>query len=306
MDRMSLNLDTFHRDLRLRGLADCTVARNIGAARRYVQWAEERGIAPERGRLEDLLAYLADLRSRGQKQSSISATFISLSSWFDYLVGSGRLSINPIPAIRKRCLRSYKDEVRHRRLISVEDAAKMVRATIDTRDRAILLVFLKTGIRRNELITLDLEDLNISGMCLTLKPTARQGNRTVFFDDETRRALARWLKSRDLRFKKGEQNALFISSKGMRLQATGVDELVREAARRVGLYDDGSTKLEDKFTPRCCRHWNAVHLLRSGMPREFVKWLRGDATKEAIYTYSHINPDDVRKSYLAHIPYLGI
>ena len=101
-----------------------------------------------------------------------------------------------------------------RQSISVENAAKMVRATIDTRDRAILLLFFKTGIRRNELITLDLEDLDLQGMSLTLKPTPKRSNRTVFFDDETRRALARWIKSREMRFKKGDQKALFISAMG--------------------------------------------------------------------------------------------
>lgn len=303
---MTPNLDAFRQDLYLRGLAASTVTRNIGNARRYILWAQEREFAPEQGRREDLLAYLADLRARGQRQSSLSATFVSLSAWFEYLVESGMLPSNPIPAIQKRYLRSYKDEIRQRQLISVEDAAKMVRATIDTRDRAILLLFFKTGIRRNELITLDLENLDLPGMSLTLKHTAKRSNRIVFFDDETRRALGRWLKSRELRFKKGDQQALFISSKGTRLHESGVENLVREAAMRVGLHDHDSTRLEDKFTPHCCRHWNATHLLRAGMSREFVKWLRGDAMKEAIDIYNHINPDDVRRSYLAHIPQFGI
>lgn len=292
--------------MRLRGLAESTVTRNIGNTQRYLRWAEERNIAPEQGLREDLLAYLADLRDRGYRRSSLSAIFISLGAWFEYLVESGKLSSNPIPPIQKRYLRSYKDEIRQRRLISVEDAANMVRATIDTRDRAILLVFFKTGIRRNELMTLDLEDLDLQGMSLTLKPTAKRSNRVVFFDDETRRALARWLKSREMRFQKGAQQALFISSKGTRLQATGIDDLVREAAMRVGLYNADSTRLEDKFTPHCCRYWNATHLLRSGMPREHVKWLRGDAIREALDIYDRINPDDVRKNYLAHIPQLGV
>lgn len=303
---MSPNLDAFRQDLCLRGLANATVTRHIDNTRRYILWAEKRDIAPEQGLREDLLAYLADLRARGLRQCSLSATFISLGSWFEYLVESGKLPSNPVPAIQKRYLHSYKDEIRQRQLISIEDAARMVRTTIDTRDRAILLVFFKTGIRRNELITLDLEDLDLLGMSLILKPTAKRSNRIVFFDYETHRVLARWLKSREMRFKKGDQQALFVSSKGTRLQASGVDDLVREAAMRVGLYDNDSTRLEDKFTPHCCRHWNATYLLRAGMPREFVKWLRGDAMKEAIDIYNRINPEDVRRSYLAHIPLLVI
>jgi hypothetical protein len=42
------------------------------------------------------------------------------------------------------------------------------------------------------------------------------------------------------------------------------------------------------------------------MPREYMQFLRGDAIKEAVDIYYHIDPDDVRKSYLAHIPQLGV
>ena len=42
------------------------------------------------------------------------------------------------------------------------------------------------------------------------------------------------------------------------------------------------------------------------MKREYVQWLRGDAIKEAVDIYFHIDPEDVREAYLAAIPQLGI
>jgi integrase/recombinase XerD len=96
------------------------------------------------------------------------------------------------------------------------------------------------------------------------------------------------------------------SLKGTRLKGTGMDALVNLAARRVGLHDPHSKKLEDRFTPHCCRHWFTTYLLRADMKREYVQWLRGDAIKEAVDIYFHINPADVKESYLEHIPQLGI
>ena len=58
--------------------------------------------------------------------------------------------------------------------------------------------------------------------------------------------------------------------------------------------------------PALLSHWNATHLLRAGMPRDYMQWLRGDAMREAIDIYNHIDPKDVRKSYLAHVPQLGV
>jgi integrase/recombinase XerD len=64
--------------------------------------------------------------------------------------------------------------------------------------------------------------------------------------------------------------------------------------------------MEDHFSPHCARHWNTTHLLRAGMKREYVQWLRGDAIKEAVDIYFHVDPKDVQEAYLASIPQLGI
>lgn len=125
----------------------------------------------------------------------------------------------------------------------------------------------------------------------------------VFFDEECREALRRWLSLRARRA--GSENALFIGGKRTRLQHDGVRLVVRNAAERVGLHTPGAP-LEKRFGPHCCRHWFTTHLLRAGMRREHVAWLRGDHDGAAIMTYYHIDPEDVRRSYLACIPRLGI
>ncbi|MGD0954944.1 MAG: site-specific integrase [Methanotrichaceae archaeon] len=181
----------------------------------------------------------------------------------------------------------------------------MVASTIDTRNRAVLLLLFKTGIRRNELVTLDINDVDLEEQVVTLKPTGKRSNRTVFFDDEAERALVRWLKSRELRNKKN-QKALFLSNKCLRLGEGGVNNVVREAAMRVSLHDQKSDRLESKFTPHCCRYWFTTHLRRAGMPREFIQELRGDGRREAIDIYDIIDQKELKESYLAHIPKLRV
>ncbi|MHC1687642.1 MAG: tyrosine-type recombinase/integrase [Methanothrix sp.] len=297
MDR----LEAFARDLRLQGRTKGYMDTVLWETKRYLSWAEE---SPESKDI--LLAYLEDLRTRDIRQSTIERIFSNLSVFFSFLAETGQISQNPLPAIQKRYLKNYKDEVRQRQLISAEDAAKMIRGTIDTRDRAILMLFLKTGIRRGELISLDVGDIDFPGQKLELKPKAKRSNRIVFFDDEAERTLRRWLDARETRYKKRGEAALFISNKGTRLQTSAVDVLVRIAGERVGLHDSDSEKLEDKFTPHCCRHWFTTHLRRAGMPREFIQELRGDVRREAIDIYDHIDKEELRKSYLAHIPQLGV
>ncbi len=299
------SLDAFRQDLRLRGLTEGSIKTSFCSVRRYLTWARERGMDPDAGCREDLLAYLRDLRARGLKQGSLNNDFAALNSWFDYLEENGKIQKNPIPTIRAKYLKTYKDGVRERQLISVEDMAKLVRAAMSSRDRAVIILLAKTGIRRNELVTLDISDMDLLAGKLTLKPTPTRSNRIVFFDEECSRVLSRWLMSREKRVR-NSQTALFIGARGERLGPMGVTDLVRNAAICAGLHDKSSCRLEDRFSPHCCRHFWTTHLLRAGMRREYVQWLRGDAIKEAVDIYFHVDPEDVRRSYLAHVPQLGI
>ena len=77
-------------------------------------------------------------------------------------------------------------------------------------------------------------------------------------------------------------------------------------AERLGFHDRHSVRLEDHYSPHCFRHWFTTHLRRNGLSREFIKELRGDTRGEAIDVYDHIDHDELRKSYLASIPRLGL
>ena len=100
--------------------------------------------------------------------------------------------------------------------------------------------------------------------------------------------------------------ALFLNAEGERLNRSGVYNLVTEAARRAGLHDPSSERLEDHFGPHCCRHWFCTHLFRNGMKREYIKELMGDSRKEAFDLYNHIDLKELKEAYLAAIPQLGI
>jgi integrase/recombinase XerD len=152
---------------------------------------------------------------------------------------------------------------------------------------------------------LDISDVDLVEMEIRLKPTAKRTKRTVFFDDEAGFALRRWLKIREGMNWKGIP-ALFLNADGERLNRSGIYNLVVEAARRVGLHNSVSERLEDHFSPHCCRHWFCTHLFGNGMQREYIKELRGDSRKEAFDLHDHIDLKDLKEAYLACIPQLGI
>ncbi len=139
----------------------------------------------------DLRAFLQSLQDRGVSYYTLSKAFSCVSQFCAYLVNEELRDTNPITAFQRRYLARYKDNGSEpRQLISIDQAAMLVNSIMSRRDKAMLLLMLKTGIRCGEMAALDVADLDISNMSLTLKPTAKRSNRIIFYDRETAKALS--------------------------------------------------------------------------------------------------------------------
>jgi len=307
-DRSQELIEQFRKDCTIRGMTPESVVRYVSTLRIFNGFLQAKGLDLTQVDGIILRDWLEHLRiDRRVSQKTLENYFTEISSFYEFLLYEGLISANPVAAVRKRYLKRYKssNEGHTHKLISVEDMARLINATVDIRDKAIITLLAKTGIRRRELIALDAEDVDFMEQSIMLKPTAKRTNRMVFFDGETSVVLRRWMRTRDGRHCNGS-NALFLSNKGERLERTGISHMVVQTAERIGLHDPASERMEDHFSPHCCRHWFTTHLRRAGMPREFIQELRGDIRREAIDIYDHIDKKELKESYMAHIPQLGI
>ena len=297
-------IERFHNDCNLRDMV--TTMDYVYRTRAYCAFLEKRGKNPLNADRDDLRAFLAHLKAKGLKFRTIDAIYTSLSAFYEFLIIEGLVEYNPVLPFRKYYLRRYKkdNDSETRKLISVEDASKLVNSILDTRDRCILVLLFKTGMRVGELTSLDVDDIDLDKGQVTLKLKKKRTNRVLFLDNEAIAILERWLVARKNR-KGGEGQALFLSKIGTRITKRTVENSIEKHAERLSLHKPGA-RLEDRFTPHCCRHWFVTHLLRAGMSRDFVKELRGDARGEAIDIYNHIDKKELQESYLAHVPQLGI
>jgi integrase/recombinase XerD len=254
----------------------------------------------------DIRAYVAMHREKNLTTRTIRSRLNALSSFYKFLIFEGRRKDNPVEEIRDRYLSQYKnDSEQHtHKLISVEEAAEFVRFFLDIRDQAMILLMFKTGIRRGELLSMEVQDIHWEDQSILLKDKKKRSNCIVFFDDETAYILRRWYEVRESRTPTSP--ALWISTWGKRIDYGSLQYNIEKAALVCGLHDPSSRRMEDHFSAHCCRHWFSTHLFRAGMEERYIAWLRGDSPKGSIGQYIHIDPEDVRKSYLAHIPQLGI
>ena len=305
------HIEDFLADCELRGMTPGTVEGYTSSLRIWSGFLAERGITPDSGR-DHLEVFLRHLRGeRGLSHATLKGYFAVLSSFYKYLVYKDVVPVNPVLAVRDRYLRTYKKNGNgnggvSRRVPTTDELAFMVRCILDPRDRALVMVLAKTGVRRSELIAMDVDDIDWAEGSITLKDQfAKRSNRVVFFDAECERSLRQWLKMREKL--DTDSPALFVGvGGGGRLKRRGVYDTVMKHAERVGLHDPKSSKREDHFGPHSLRYWFTHSLLQAGMRREMVQELRGDARREAVDIYDRIPREELRRAYMTFMLELRI
>ena len=301
----------FIEDCHLRGLTQYSIHTYASVLRGFKRHVAELGITDiadiDRNALRDYVQILRE--ERRLCINTIGNHLSCLSALFEYLVYEGVLDANIVLQVRRRYLQRYKAErpndSQRRKLVTTEQIRTLIDSVLIPRDRAVIMLLAKTGVRRSELVTIDLNDIDPSFMRITLKPKAKRSNRIVLFDEECLRLLQEWLLVRK-RYERPDVPALFITESGGRLDRNGVYSTVTSHAALIGLHDQASKRLEDHFTPHCLRHWFTTILRRNGMPREMVQELRGDARSDPVDVYYHIDQEQMRIEYLRRMPRLGV
>ncbi len=261
-------IEQFCQDCQLRNMTKETTRRYKSSLKQFADHFKQTDLTTLKMQtLEEYLSYLKF--ERNVKHTTIENNFSALSAFCDYLVWRGCSNQNLVLPFRKRYLRMYKTDNggSERQLISVEQMSQLANSIMDPRDKAILLVLAKTGVRRGELLLIDLNDINWNLNSIKLKPKPKRSNRTVYFDDECAIVLKRWIKVREQL--NPTTNALFVSYQTYnRLSRNGAYQAVAKYAKKLGLHNPDSPKIEDHFGPHCCRHWFTTWLRRNGMTRE--------------------------------------
>jgi integrase/recombinase XerC len=157
------------------------------------------------------------------------------------------------------------------------------------RDIAILELLYASGIRRAELVGINVRDVDFDDRTIRV---IGKGNkqRIVFFNHATTDALQAYLRVRP-RCKDG---ALFVSRQARRLSYQQVGRVFAACVALSGL--------EGKISPHTMRHSVATHLHKSGVDLMTIKDFLGHASIQTTQIYAEMEQEHVRRSYEAHHP----
>jgi integrase/recombinase XerC/integrase/recombinase XerD len=212
--------------------------------------------------------------------------WVDLRALFGRMVADGLIEENPVESIPKP-----KVPEDHVVPFTPEQVQALLtsaaRSESPTRNRAILLLLLDTGLRVSELCNLRREDVDLqTGFCTV----TGKGNkvRQVVFYPETKQALWRYLRENP----RDDGDPLFTSEGGRTAGSAMTRNGVALLFRRLGT----AAKLKGvRCSPHTCRHTFAVETLRAGRDVFSLRMLLGHTTLTMVNKYLALAQSDLRR-----------
>ena len=237
----------------------------------------------------DFLSYLANDRKhdpdsydRGIAATSRARKLSAIKSFYKYLtVRTKQLTENPVADLEYPKLRKSLPKY-----LTLEQSASLLQAVSgpnEKRDYAILMIFLNCGIRRSELVGLNLTDVYEDRLRVVGKGNKE---RFVYFCSATRKAIDAYLPERNKRVLT-DNRALFGSRDNNRISVTAVHRLVKKAFLQAGL--DAT-----QFSAHKLRHTAATMMLSGGVDVKTVQEVLGHENLNTTQIYTHIENTELK------------
>ena len=239
----------------------------------------------------DFLSYLASDRltnpdaavpEYGISASSRARKLSAIKSFFKYLtVRTKQLQDNPVIDLEYPKLRKSLPKY-----LTMEQSAALLQAVSGPnakRDYAILMLFLNCGIRRSELVGLNVTDVYEDRIRVVGKGNKE---RFVYFGTPCRKAIDAYLVERNKKILT-DNRALLGSRNGNRISVEAVHRLVKKALLQAGLDPN-------QFSAHKLRHTAATMMLSGGVDVKTVQEVLGHENLNTTQIYTHIENTELK------------
>jgi site-specific recombinase XerD len=259
-----------------------TITRSFETIQWFMNFLQGRGrpMFAEVSR-KDLEAFIEREQDRGLKITSVRLKLATLSTFFRFLIEAGVMQEEvlakkirlKLPALLPRAMEP--EHLRH--LLSV---------IIPTRDRALILLLVRTGMRIGELLETRLSAINLTEQKILIYQARKTGmGRVVYFSADARDALQQWLEIRD-----PGAAYLFYGRRRKRLTYAAAREVFKKWVEKAGLVEYG-------YSLHRLRHSFASELLNAGMRLECLQPLLGHTTIEVTRRYARLTDKNREEEY---------
>lgn len=237
---------------------------------------------------EDLYSYVLYLEKSKFANATVSRNVVSIKAFFHYLCSEGIIEQDI-----SLSLKAPKIEKKIPDILSMEDVIRLLEqpgsvTPKEIRDKAMLELLYATGIRVTELITLEINDVNLQHGFILCSDAHKE--RVIPFGQAAKEALINYIeKSREIMVEDKASGILFANCSGRPMSRQGFWKLIKYYARKADITTD--------ITPHTLRHSFAAHLVENGADLRSVQEMLGHSDISTTQIYANLNHNRIREVY---------
>lgn len=241
-----------------------------------------------RVRKENVDAYMQYMSSKGKSPATITRSAASIRSFYQYMLQRGAVRQNPAKAVAAvKVERKYPEILTGREVELFLEQPKCVDDK-GFRDHAMLEMLYATGIRVSELISLNVEDVNLAAGFI--RCVGRGKERIIPLYAAAVKALRDYLEFiRPRIIADKEEHALFVNMNGERMSRQGFWKIIK--------YYQEKAEIKKDITPHTLRHSFAVHLLENGADLRSIQEMLGHADISSTQIYVNVVQKQLKDIY---------
>ena len=283
----------------VRNLSAHTLESYAKDLQRYQAFLEKRGVEARTAGLSEARGFVGSLSHDGLSARSVNRIISGVRGWYRYMERRGEVRANPFAEIH-----SLRAEKRLPSFLFEDEMARLIELPSQTscagedsfwklRDRAVLETLYSTGCRISELVSLNIEDVDLKSSTARVMGKGSK-ERNVFLGSSAVLALRQYMSCRSSYARKASatadgSHAVFINQRGGRITDRGVRFILGEYLARANL--------GKRVTPHTFRHSFATHLLERGADIRAVQELLGHASLSTTQVYTHVSLEKLKRVY---------
>ena len=262
----------------------------------------------------EIKKWISAMRERNLKDRSVKNYMLLVSGFYNFLIESPDYdcTYNPCGRIYKKLPSGVKQTRRPHK--TVAEVAGLIKSITHPRDRCIITTLAKTGIRRGELVGLNVEDVDLQGGILHIRHhldettgkllTGRKNGEStdIPIDQELSKVMKVCIALRP----RTNNPALFLTHNGVRMAGRDIGERVgRWVARHWGDTGNGTA---ERIVPHWFRAFLTYELSVNGCNPVVIAAIRGDraAKMQDFYTMQVLGFEKIKEEYLKAVPMFGL
>ena len=260
-------------------------SRDIHQFENYLSQNRINYVKMDNQKINDYLEHLQDI---GKKTSTISRNLASIRSFYQYLIRIKKIKHDPTENIQ-----SPRVEKRVPSVLTSEEVEKLLSQPKDvdlkgTRDKAMLEVAYATGMRVTEIISLNIDDVDLENGFISCKSANKQRN--IPLGSISIAALREYINdARPIMIRDENETSLFVNVNGKRLTRQGFWKIVKYYKEQAHITKD--------ITPHVLRHSFATHLLQNGADLKAIQTMLGHSDISSTQVYMQFQDAGIRDIY---------